>query len=99
MCEKLLTYWRKLLACQPVEIRLYISKRRPPSRHMRPATAHRIRWTQGRRLCQPPRTPLPSRYQPLYVLSGGDQQRLDVHLLQPPETEPPHTVPVLGFAE
>ena len=66
---------------------------------MRPATIHRIRWTQSRRLRQLPRTPLPSRHQPLYVLPGGDQQRLDVYLLQHPEPEPAQTVPVLGFTE
>src|SRR5215207_9023464 len=66
---------------------------------MRPAKVHRSRWTQGHRRCQLPRTPPPSRNQPLYVLSGGDQQRLDVHLLQPPEPEPAQTMPVFGFTE
>jgi hypothetical protein len=64
---------------------------RAPITQMRPATTHRIWWTQGLSLCQLPWPPLPRRYQSLYVLSGGDQQRFDVYLLRPPEPEPPHT--------
>src|SRR5215204_4755461 len=43
------------------------------------------RWTQGRGLGRPPRAPVPKGEQPLDVLAGGDQERLGVHLLQPPE--------------
>ena len=43
-----------------------------PITQMGPATTQRIRWAQGCHLCRPPRAPSPSRYQPLYVLSGSD---------------------------
>jgi CRP-like cAMP-binding protein len=72
LSERLHYYETRMEACQPVEIRLCSDEGRPPSGQMRPATTHRIRRAQGRHLCQLPRTTPPSRYQPLYVLAGGD---------------------------
>src|SRR5215203_2303201 len=57
------------------------------------------RWTQGRGLGRPPRAPVPKGEQPLDVLAGGDQERLGVHLLQPPEPESSQAVEVLGLGE
>jgi hypothetical protein len=59
----------------------------------------RYRWPQGFDLGQLPRSPAPEIEQPLYVLSRGDQQRLCVHPPEPPETEAPHAMPLLGLGE
>ncbi len=52
---------------------------------------------QGGHLRRSFRAPRPKGQEPLDVLPRSGHQGLGVHLLKPPEPEPPHPVPVLGL--
>ena len=57
------------------------------------------RRAQGCHLSPLLRSPAPEGEQSLHVLTRGDQQSFDVHLLEPPESELPHSVPILSLGE
>ena len=75
------------------------------SRRRRQAREHRQRGPEdreddpggaARKRASPPPSPTP---QPLHVLPSGDQLRLAVDLLQPPQPETPEPVPRFGLGE
>jgi hypothetical protein len=57
------------------------------------------RRAQGRYLRQLLRSPVSEGEQSLQGLARGDQQGLYIHLLEPPQSEPTHPVPLFGLGE